>query len=81
MLQLSCTMSYSSVFKMPFERLQSVTIRTSKGQTLLGILIDKCDWSIGCPVVLAKGIMYGVGYQADIVDVVKPKLSRRQKER
>ncbi|WP_394289599.1 hypothetical protein [Klebsiella michiganensis] len=46
---------------------QQVTIRTRDGEELSGILVDKCDWSVGCPVVEANGVMYGIGYQAEIV--------------
>lgn len=46
---------------------QTVTIRTRDGKKLSGILVDKCDWSVGCPVVEAKGIKYGIGYDAEIV--------------
>ena len=46
---------------------QPVTIRTRDGQKLGGILVDKCDWSVGCPVVEANGIKYGIGYDAEIV--------------
>lgn len=45
---------------------QQVTIKTRDGQKLSGILVDKCDWSVGCPVVEANGVMYGIGYQAEI---------------
>ncbi|CAM7679932.1 hypothetical protein KLMIMM047B_24220 [Klebsiella michiganensis] len=45
---------------------QQVTIRIRDGQKLSGILVDKCDWSVGCPVVEANGIKYGIGYQAEI---------------
>ncbi|CAM7791228.1 TPA: hypothetical protein RKY22_003649 [Klebsiella michiganensis] len=48
---------------------QQVTIRTRDGQKLSGILVDKCDWSVGCPVVEANGIKYGIGYQAEILSV------------
>ncbi|HBW1503995.1 TPA: hypothetical protein N3441_000183 [Klebsiella quasipneumoniae] len=47
---------------------QRVTIRTHDGKKLSGILVDKCDWSVGCPVVEANGIKYGIGYQAKILD-------------
>lgn len=46
---------------------QRVTIRTHNGETLSGILVDKRDWQVGCPVVEANGIKYGIGYQAEIV--------------
>ena len=46
---------------------QPVKIRTYDGEVLIGILIDKSDWSVGCPVVEANGIKYGIGYQAEIV--------------
>lgn len=54
---------------------QSLTIRTRDGKIFNGILVDKCDWSVGCPVVEANGVMYGIGYQAEIVSVsdAKPK--------
>lgn len=48
---------------------QRVTIRTHNGETLSGTLVDKCDWSVGCPVVEVNGVMYGIGYQAEIVSV------------
>ncbi|WP_338735435.1 hypothetical protein V8954_03995 [Klebsiella michiganensis] len=48
---------------------QQVTIRTRDGQKLSGVLVDKCDWSVGCPVVEVNGVMYGIGYQAEIVSV------------
>ncbi|HHY1067918.1 TPA: hypothetical protein ACVY43_005398 [Klebsiella michiganensis] len=50
---------------------QPVTIRTSEGETLNGILVDKSDWSVGCPVVEANGRLYGIGYEADIVVVLR----------
>lgn len=46
---------------------QPVVIRTHDGKKLSCILVDKCDWSVGCPVVEANGIKYGIGYQAEIV--------------
>ncbi|MBS6908050.1 MAG: hypothetical protein KH218_11835 [Klebsiella sp.] len=46
---------------------QQVTIRTQAGETLRGTLVTKRDWSVGCPVVVANGVMYGIGYQAEIV--------------
>ncbi|HBW1538642.1 TPA: hypothetical protein N3441_002537 [Klebsiella quasipneumoniae] len=48
---------------------QRVTIMTSDGKKLNGILVDKCDWSVGCPVVEANGIKYGIGYQAEVVSI------------
>lgn len=48
---------------------QRVTIMTRGGQKLSGILVDKCDWSVGCPVVEANGIKYGIGYQAEILSI------------
>lgn len=50
---------------------QKVTIRTHRGETLMGILIDKSDWSVGCPVVEANGMRYGIGYNAVFVSVHK----------
>ncbi|HHT1685586.1 TPA: hypothetical protein ACTYOT_003787 [Raoultella ornithinolytica] len=50
---------------------QPVTIRTREGETFRGILIDKSDWSVGCPVVEVKGKNYGIGYDYDIVGVPK----------
>lgn len=52
---------------------QTVIIRTRDGEKLSGILVDKCDWSVGCPVVEANGIKYGIGYQAEIVSVPSTK--------
>lgn len=52
---------------------QKVTIRTHRGETLMGILIDKSDWSVGCPVVEANGMRYGIGYEAEIVGLPKHK--------
>lgn len=46
---------------------QTVVIRTNGGKKIIGILVDKCDWSVGCPVVEANGIKYGIGYDAEIV--------------
>lgn len=51
---------------------QRVTIRTRDGETLSGILVDKRDWSVGCPVVEDNGIKYGIGYQAEIVSISEP---------
>ncbi|HDU2704607.1 TPA: hypothetical protein RFC41_002527 [Klebsiella pneumoniae] len=51
---------------------QPVTIRTCDGETLRGILVDKSDWSVGCPVVEANGALYGIGYEAEIVGVSEP---------
>lgn len=48
---------------------QRVTIRTHDGETLSGTLVDKCDWQVGCPVVEANGIKYGIGYQAEVVSI------------
>lgn len=48
---------------------QRVTIMTRGGQKLSCILVDKCDWSVGCPVVEANGIKYGIGYQAEVVSI------------
>ncbi|HCA6521910.1 TPA: hypothetical protein PCO50_004779 [Klebsiella pneumoniae] len=52
---------------------QPVIIMTREGKTLSGILIDKRDWSVGCPVVEADGVMYAIGYQAEIVSISDPK--------
>ena len=52
---------------------QQVIIRTQKGETLRGVLFYKSDWSVGCPVVEASGIRYGIGYEADIVGLPKHK--------
>lgn len=52
---------------------QIVTIRTRDGETFRGILVDKRDWSVGCPVVEANGVMYGIGYQAEIISVSETK--------
>lgn len=62
-------MSTSNVRKLRVGK--RVTIMTSDGKKLSGILVDKCDWSVGCPVVEAGGIKYGIGYQAKIVGAPK----------
>ncbi|MBD7701018.1 hypothetical protein [Klebsiella quasipneumoniae] len=52
---------------------QAVTIRTHDGKTFRGILTDRSDWLVGCPVVKAEGKNYGIGYDAEIVGVPKEK--------
>ncbi|HDH1547648.1 TPA: hypothetical protein PIU60_000855 [Klebsiella quasipneumoniae subsp. quasipneumoniae] len=46
---------------------QTAVILTNAGERLEGILVDKSDWSVGCPVVRVGDTLYGIGYQADII--------------